>query len=137
MPPTLTTGKMRAQYLWPGPRIAQHNRRFLGSHILRKAAIRYVVGMIVERTFRETRTEKNFQKGATIFQAGAFVALTIGFLFRPIFSISDPLPTLALSARRLNWLCSMMPSLTLRRPRRGAMHQSPFWRTQSRPPSRA
>jgi hypothetical protein len=28
------------------------------------------------------------------------------------------------------------PSLTLRRPRRGAMHQSPFWRTQSRPPSR-
>jgi hypothetical protein len=46
-------------------------------------------------------------------------------------------PTLALSARRLNWLCSTMPSLTLRRPRRGAMHQSPFLRTQSRPPSRA
>ena len=29
-----------------------------------------VVGMIVERTFRETRTEKNFQKGATSFRAG-------------------------------------------------------------------
>jgi hypothetical protein len=81
MPPTLTTGRMRAQYLWPGPRIAQHNRRFLGSHILR-SAIRYVVGMIVERTFRETRTEKNFRKGATFFRTGAFVALTIGFLFR-------------------------------------------------------
>jgi len=38
--------------------------------------------MIVERTFRETRAEKNFQKGATFFRAGAFVALTIGFLFR-------------------------------------------------------
>jgi hypothetical protein len=38
--------------------------------------------MIVERTFRETRTEKNFQKGATFFLAGASVALTIGFLFR-------------------------------------------------------
>jgi hypothetical protein len=38
--------------------------------------------MIVERTFRETRTEKNFQKGATFFRTGAFVALTIGFLFR-------------------------------------------------------
>jgi len=45
--------------------------------------------------------------------------------------------TLALSARRLNWLCSTIPSLTLRRPRREAMHQSPSWRTQSRPPSRA
>jgi hypothetical protein len=40
------------------------------------------VELIVERTFRETRTEKNFQKGATFFRAGAFVALTIGFLFR-------------------------------------------------------
>jgi hypothetical protein len=38
--------------------------------------------MIVERTFRETRAEKNFQKGATFFRAGAFVALAIGFLFR-------------------------------------------------------
>jgi hypothetical protein len=37
--------------------------------------IRYVVGMIVERTFRETRTEK---KGATFFRAGAFVALDMG-----------------------------------------------------------
>jgi hypothetical protein len=34
--------------------------------------------MIVERTFRETRTEKNFQKGATFFRAGAFVALDMG-----------------------------------------------------------
>jgi hypothetical protein len=82
MPPTLTTGRMRAQYLWPGSRIPQHNRRFLCPHILRKAAIRYVVGMIVKRRFRETRTQKNFQKSATFFRAGAFVALTIGFLFR-------------------------------------------------------
>jgi hypothetical protein len=34
--------------------------------------------MIVERTFRETRMEKNFQKGATFFRAGAFVALDMG-----------------------------------------------------------
>ena len=39
-----------------------------------EAAIRYVVGMIVQGTFRETRTEKKFRKGATFFRTG--------FLFR-------------------------------------------------------
>jgi hypothetical protein len=75
------------------PRITPHNRRFLGSHILRKAAIRYVVGMIVGRTSRETRTEKNFRKGAPFFRTGAFVALTKAFCLEPAIEPAvDPVP---------------------------------------------